>query len=398
VLARHQGIDVDRTTGEEPGKILHEMRFGERADPTLGGAQVYYGSVDATPLFVMLVGQLLRFGTPREALLNLMPAVEDAIAWCRRFGDRDGDGFVEYETRPEAFLWNQGWKDSFDGVTFADGTLADGPIALCEVQGYVYAAYLAAAELRERLGRGDPAELRALAAALRRQFHDAFWMPAEGTYAIALDGEKRQVDSVSSNPGHLLWSGILDPDQASSVACRLLRPDCFTGFGIRTLSSEMLAFNPLSYHNGTVWPHDNGLAIAGMLRYGLVREAQLVTEGLLGSAPFFTYRLPELFGGFSAAEYAFPVPYLTACSPQAWAAGTPLLLLRAFLGLEPNVPEGVVYVNPQLPGDLSLEIRGVPIGGGRLSVRAVGADAFVTEVPPGVEVILGRAPLEAIAP
>jgi glycogen debranching enzyme len=311
----------------------------------------------------------------------------------RRSGDVDGDSLIEYPTVPSAFLWNQGWKDSWDGITFADGQLATGPIALVEVQGYAYAAYLAAAELREFLERGDPEELRTvakdLAAALRRDM----WMDDQAYFATALDGNKQRIDSITSNAGHLLWSGVLSQDDAAAVARRLLAPDCFTGFGIRTLSSAMGAYNPLSYHNGSVWPHDNAIAIAGMMRYGLVDEARRAAEALLGAAPWFDYRLPELFGGFDVSEYPFPVPYPTACSPQAWSAGAPLLVLRAFLGLEPDLHRGVIYLDPQLPDGLYLEIGGVRMGEGRLTLRAEGTDVEVEEVPPGVEVVRGRRPV-----
>jgi glycogen debranching enzyme len=392
VLARHQGISDNTLTSEEPGKILHEMRFGERSDPTLGGAHVYYGTVDATPLFVLLVRELLRFGAREQDVRRLMPAVEEALQWIKRWGDFDDDGFVEYPTDRASFLWNQGWKDSFDGVSHPDGRIAEGPIALCEVQGYVYAAYLAGAELREHLGRGDPGELREAAARLARAFDDAFFMPDEAFCALALDGHKEQVAAISSNPGHLLWSGILPADRAALVARRLLDEDLFSGFGIRTLSSTMKAYNPLSYHNGTVWPHDNGIAISGMLRYGLIGEATKATAGLLVAAPFFDHRLPELFGGFSVQEFPFPVPYPTACSPQAWAAGTPFLILRSFLGLEPDLHHGVLYIDPKLPDGVSVELGGIELATGHLSLRVHGTDFECQEVPPGVEVIRGPRP------
>jgi glycogen debranching enzyme len=366
------------------------MRFGEQADPALGGARVEYATVDATPLFVMLVGELLRFGVAQSILERLEPYVEDAVAWMRKWGDLDGDGFVEYDTQE-----NQGWRHSADAIRFADGRIARRPIALCEVQGYAYAAFIAAAELREHLGSGDPDELRLLAGQLRRAFREAFYLEDQGFFALALDSDKAPVDAISSNPGHLLWTAILGSGDARAVAGRLLRPDCFSGFGIRTLSSEMAGYNPLSYHNGSVWPHDNAIAIAGMMRYGLVDEAAVATKAMLKAATGFGYRLPELFAGFSSEEYASPVPCPTACSPQACAAGAPFLVLRALLGLEPELQRGRVYLDPHLPPDFSVEIAGLRFGEGRLSFRAEGTSVDVEEVPPDVEVVIGPRPLPA---
>jgi glycogen debranching enzyme len=385
LLARHQGLVDDPATAEAPGKILHEMRFGERADPSLGGASEYYGSVDSTPLYVMLVGELLRWGVSADELSPLLPSVVEAIGWIRGAGDIDGDRFLEYETRPEAFLWNQGWKDSWDGITFADGRHAEGPIALVEVQGYAYAAFLSAASIYDHLGHPGGDGLRAAAADLRAATLDAFAID-DGFVALALDGDKKPVDSISSNPGHLLWTGLADDRAAASVARRLLEDDCFSGFGIRTLSSAMEAYNPLSYHNGSVWPHDNAICIAGMVRYGLVDEALRASAGLLDAARWFGHRLPELFGGFDSSEYPFPVPYPTACSPQAWAAGSPLLLLRAFLGLEPDLHEGRLRLAPVLPDGVTIELNGLRMGSGRLSLKAQGRRVEVIEAPAGVTV------------
>ncbi|HLT84573.1 MAG TPA: glycogen debranching N-terminal domain-containing protein [Phototrophicaceae bacterium] len=335
-LARMQGRRHDPMTEEQPGKILHEVRRGADLSLALGGDSVYYGSVDSTALFVMLVGHAARWGVPARDLEPLLPAVDAALDWILELGDRDGDGFVEYERATDRGLANQGWKDSSDAIAFRDGVAASTPIALAEVQGYSYAAFRAKADLDER--RGDHAgarRWRERAAALKQRFHEAFWLPDEGFYALALDRDKRPVDAIASNAGQCLWTGIVEESVAGQVVERLLSPEMFTGFGIRTLGTSNARYNPVSYHNGSVWPHDTALVAAGIAAYGYETEARRVVDGLIDASRAFGGRLPELFCGFDRAEKPVPVPYPTSCSPQAWAAAVPFELLRIALGLAP---------------------------------------------------------------
>ena len=374
VLADRQGTTRTPRTEEEPGRILHEIRSGLSVSGAPGGDSVYYGTADATPLFVMLVGELRRWGTPLADLEPLLPHVDRALDWVRTHGDRDGDGFVEYERATPRGLVNQGWKDSFDGVTLPSGAIPHTPIAMAEVQGYVYAALRARAGLAEAFDDGDLAgELMDRAAALKRAFNDRFWLPHRGYFALALDGQKQPVESLASNMGHCLWTGIVDDEHAPEVAASLMSPEMFSGFGVRTLASSMGAYNPMSYHNGSIWPHDNALVAAGLRRYGFVDEAQQVVRGILDAAEALGGRLPELFCGFDRDQFPVPVPYPTACAPQAWAAATPLFLLQVLLGLEPDVPAGVVTVDPALPAAMvPLEVDQLHVGGATL-------DLLVTE-------------------
>jgi glycogen debranching enzyme len=369
-LASLQGTKVTPTTEEEPGKILHEMRFGMQASLWLGGSSVYYGTVDATPLFVMLLGELRRWGLDREIVDELLPHADRALDWIVNYGDRDGDGFVEYGRSTELGLANQGWKDSFDGITFADGTIAEPPIALAEVQGYAYGAFLAKSHFcseREDIAGAEYWAQRAQD--LKDRFNQAFWMPEKGYFALGLDGQKRQIDSLASNMGHCLWTGIVDAGKAPAVAKALTGPDMFSGYGIRTLASSSAAFNPMSYHNGSVWPHDNAICAAGLMRYGFVTEAQQVFTGILEAAEAFGGRLPELFCGFDRAEFAEPVSYPTSCSPQAWAAAAPFQLLRTLLRFDPSAPVGKLWCDPAIPARfLPLRIDSLHVAGATVSV------------------------------
>jgi glycogen debranching enzyme len=387
-LARHQGRRTDPLTEEEPGRILHEVRLGVESGLSLGGGSTYYGTVDATPLFVVLLGELARWGARPEEVAELLPHADRALEWVRSHGDRDGDGFVDYQRATDRGLANQGWKDSWDGVTSADGRPAEAPIALCEVQGYVHAAYRARAELARGLGAED--EARAWddrADALKAAFNERFWLPDRGWFALALDRDGRPVDSCASNMGHCLWSGIVDEDKASSVAEHLLSPAMFSGWGVRTLSTEMGAYDPVSYHNGSVWPHDNALVVAGLVRYGFVAEAQRVAEALLDAAEHFGGRLPELFCGFDRAEHPEPVPYPTSCSPQAWAAATPVHLVRTLLRFDPDLPHGQLWVDPVLPPAFTpLRVAGVALGDARIDLEVSADGAEVAGTPPGIEV------------
>lgn len=385
-LARFQGTKVDALTEEQPGRILHEVRLGADLSLALGGDSVYYGSIDSTPLFVVLVDRVLRWGTDPDHVRELLPAVDAALDWIRDYGDRDGDGFVEYQRSTDRGLLNQGWKDSHDSLGFADGTLAEPPIALAEVQGYVYAAYLARAHIAEVLGDEQGAgPWRQAAARLRAAFDEAFWLPRRGCYALALDRDKRPVDAVASNQGHCLWSGIVPPARAAEVADALMSPSSFTGFGVRTLDTGMRRFNPVSYHNGSVWPHDSTLVTSGLFRYGLDGHARTLRDGLLAAASAFTGRLPELFCGFDRESTRWPVPYPTSCSPQAWAAASPYELVRASFGLEVCVPHGELYAHPPV-GLGAVTVDGLPVGGGRARLTARDG-RLETTVPAGLTVV-----------
>ncbi|MBX6342202.1 MAG: amylo-alpha-1,6-glucosidase, partial [Thermomicrobiaceae bacterium] len=370
-LAAYQAEADDAFRDAEPGKIPHEIRFGELAVSGAIPHAAYYGSIDATPLWVALLGEYLRWTGDLPLVERLLPAAERAVAWIDRHGDLDGDGLLEYRRRSSWGLENQGWKDSSDSVRFADGRLAEPPIALVEVQGYAYAAKQTLADLYETVGRvEDGARLRAEARELRRRIHDAFWLPREGYYALALDGRKRPVDSVTSNPGHLLWAGAVEEPYAGMVAERLLAPDLFTGWGVRTMSAEMAAYSPISYHNGSVWPHDNALIVAGLRRYGYDVAASAIAEGLIAATRWFDeHRLPELFCGYDRRRTPFPVNYPVACAPQAWAAGSVVLLVQELAGIRPG--EGGIAGRP-LPQDRALALRGVPWRGRRYDVRVPG--------------------------
>jgi glycogen debranching enzyme len=385
-LARYQGVRVNPITEEEPGRILHELRFGMDAALALGGEQAYYGTADATPLFVMLLGELYRWGLGAEDVAALLPHADRALRWIENHGDRDGDGFVEYERSNSRGLANQGWKDSWDGINFADGTIAMAPIALCEVQAYVYAAYLARAELA-----ADPAErdrLVARAAELKDRFNERFWLPDHGYFAVALDGDKRPVDACASNMGHCLLTGIVDDDKAAGVVEHLMSDRMFTGWGVRTLAADMGAYNPASYHNGSVWPHDSALIAAGMMRYGFVEEAQRISTALFDAAKCFGGRLPELFCGFDRSEYREPIPYPTSCSPQAWAAAAPIHLVRTLLRFDPCVPDHKVWFAPAWPAAFgALELQNLRLAGSQLSVSIDGDRAEVDGMPEGIELV-----------
>jgi glycogen debranching enzyme len=370
-LADRQGNAVDPATEEEPGRILHEVRFGPAAALTLGRRSTYYGTADATPLFVMLLGELRRWGRHGELARHLLPHADRALEWMQRYGDADGDGFIEYARKTSAGLVNQGWKDSWDGISFADGAIAQPPIALAEVQGYAYAAYRARAAFARESGEAAAARhWTAAAAQLKRAFNRAFWLPDKGWYAVALDRDKRPVDALTSNIGHCLWTGIADADKASAVADHLLSADMFSGWGIRTLAASMAAYNPMSYHNGSVWPHDNALCAAGLMRYGFTVHAQRVAEAVFRAAASFSYRLPELFCGFPRDRYPDPVPYPASCSPQAWAAAAPLQLLTSLLRVTPQPGAARLWCAPAIPGRyLPLQVAGLRIGNSRLTIN-----------------------------
>jgi glycogen debranching enzyme len=372
LLARQQGRKDDPWRDEEPGKILHEIRRGELAGAGAIPHTPYYGSVDATPLFVFLYAQCFRWTGDVEFALELLPNVRAALDWINNYGDPDGDGFVEYQARSPRGVPNHGWKDSFDSVVHVDGRLATPPIALVEVQGYVYMAKLRVADVFDALGDyRSAARLREEAADLKVRFNEAFWMEDEGYFAMALDGDKQQVRTIVSNPGHCLYADIVDPDKADKLARRLLQPDMFSGWGIRTMTKGALAYNPMSYHNGSVWPHDNALIAAGLKRYGHVKATNRVVTAMFDASIHADYmRLPELFCGFTRRTPNQPVGYPVACSPQAWAAGAPLLMLQAILGVSARAHENTLTVNkPHLPPWLNVvELRNLRVGNSMISL------------------------------
>ena len=393
-LADRQGTVVDPMSEEEPGKILHEVRLDVSSGLALGGKSAYYRSVDATPLFVTVLGDVSRWGFAKDTIAALLPHADRALEWIRDYGDKDGDGFVEYERLNDRGLINQGWKDSWDGINFADGSLAEPPIALCEVQAYVYDAYLARAWMA--YDAGDAAlgtELAERAALLKKRFNEQFWMPDRGYYAVALDGKKRQVDACASNMGHCLLFGLLDEDKAPLVAERLMSPEMFSGWGVRTLSSDMGAYNPASYHNGSVWPHDNAIIAAGLMRYGYVAEAQRISSALLDAAEFSDGRLPELFCGFDREQLASPVPYPTACSPQAWAATTPIQLITSMMRYDAHVSRGGFWMDPALPESYGeLHLSNAPMAGGRITIDIANSIPSVQGLPEGMVFHQGHRP------
>jgi glycogen debranching enzyme len=361
-LALFQGRVEDPFRDEEPGKILHEIRLGELTAFEERPQSPYYGAADSTMLFLILLEEHARWTGDHTLLRELESVARGALGWIDRWGDRDGDGYVEYERKnPKTGLENQCWKDSWNSIAFADGTLATLPRATCELQGYTYDAKRRMARVARNVW-GDAAladKLERDAAELKRRFNEDFWIPERGFFALALDGQKRKVDSLTSNIGHLLWSGICEDDKAKSCVRHLMSEELFTGWGIRTMASSEGSYNPIGYHVGTVWPHDNSFIAWGLRCAGFDAESARVSRGILEAAELFDGRLPEAFGGYARSETHYPVEYPTACSPQAWATGAPLLILRALLGLESDGRH--LIVDPAIPDPLGrIELLDIP--------------------------------------
>lgn len=380
ILAALQGTKVVNETAEQPGKIMHELRPAALTIPGEGVVlpPLYYGTVDATALWVVLLHDAWKWGMPASEVEAMLPNLEAALAWMRDYGDSDGDGFLEYVDTTGHGLANQGWKDSGDSIQWRDGTLADGPIALCEVQAYAYEAAVGGAALLEAFGRPGADEWRAWAAGMKERFAASFWIadPAGPYPAIALDASKRKVDTVTSNLGHLLGTGILDDEHAALVAQRLVSPQLDSGYGLRTMSSDSAGFWPLSYHGGSVWAHDTAIAITGLARDGFGAEAEQLADGLLRAAEGFHYRMPELHSGDSTSDTASPIPYPAACRPQAWSAAAAVAVLTARLGLVGDAQAGTLTVDP-IPGVGTIEVEGLRFGGEVVNL-AVDEDGVVT--------------------
>ncbi len=384
LLAEYQAQETDPWQDAQPGKILHELRVGELANLHKIPHSPYYGSVDATPLFLILIAQTSAWMGNLDLFNELKPNIEAALNWIDQYGDSNGDGYVDYQSHSKYGLVNQGWKDSGDAIMNADGSLAKPPIALPEVQGYVYRAKLGIANLYEKAGEGSQADrLRKQAQDLRARFNRDFWSDRLGTYVLAVQARGKPAEVVASNAGQVLWSGIADPDKAQKTVQRLMAEDMYNGWGIRTLSSQAGSYNPIGYHLGTVWPFDTALIAAGFRRYGFDQQALLLFNSLLDAAMLFqNYRLPELFAGFKRAEYQVPVNYPVACHPQAWSAGSIPYLLTTLLGLAPDgFAHRLFIVRPHLPtligpvkvhnlvvGDASADLLFMPSDQGQVSV------------------------------
>ncbi|MGE8078841.1 glycogen debranching N-terminal domain-containing protein [Peribacillus loiseleuriae] len=375
-LAEKQGKNIDPFRDEQPGKIMHEIRFGELAETGQIPFAPYYGTVDATPLFLVLLTEYVKWTGDLEIVKQLHENIYAALNWIDQYGDRDGDGFVEYYQEASKGIANQGWKDSGDSIVHRNGDYAEAPIALSEVQGYVYHAKMGVASLLDKLGEDDKAlKLRTEAEQLKAKFEQSFWMNDTQFYAIALDKKKEQVGTITSNPGHVLFSGMLSEERAEAVVETLVSDKMFSGYGIRTMGAGESGYNPMSYHDGSIWPHDNSMILLGMSKLGYKQDVNVVIEGLIKAADAFEYdRLPELFCGYGK-ERGEPVKYPVACSPQAWAAGTPLVFIQSLLGLFPDSLQQQIHLAPNLLDKMDLlKVEDISIGSGLLSVKVTRND------------------------
>ncbi|ACX52574.1 Amylo-alpha-16-glucosidase [Ammonifex degensii KC4] len=383
LLAHYQGKTVDPVREEEPGKIIHEIRRGEMANCREILHTPYYGSIDSTLWFIIVLGDYIIWTKDLTFLEEMRPALEAALEWCYKYGDKDGDGYIEYEGSKYGGLQNQGWKDSWDGVPDPEGKPVKPPIALVEVQGYLYAAYRRASHLFNLLKEREKANFYARKATeLRRRFLKDFWVKKGNYLGLALDGDKRLIPTVASNMGQVLFTGILPPQKARQVADRLFARDMFSGWGIRTLSRREKAYNPISYHNGSVWPHDNSIIAVGLRRYGFLKELEELASSLYDAALRFPYfRLPELFCGFDRRPFASPIRYPVACEPQAWATGSIFLLLQACLGLK-CTPEGLLIQSPLLPAGIQeLYLCGLRVQGAKVGLEFVRRNGHILCFP-----------------
>ena len=372
ILGSLQAKEDDPYRDAEPGKIFHELRYGELAHFKLIPHTPYYGTADATPLYLITLHAAWRATGDKQLLEQHLQSAEGCLTWIDKYGDRDGDGFQEYQTRSSAGYENMAWKDSGDAVMYPDGSLVKGPKALCELQGYVYTAWVRMAEVFDALGKRERAtELRSKASALFVRFNEVFWDEEFGFYAYALDGDKNKVLTIASNAGHCLWSGIVPPERAKRLVDRLMAPDMWTGWGIRTLSADHAAFNPYNYQTGSVWPHDNAIIALGFRRYGFHKEAARIAHDVsIAASHFLLNQLPELYTASERNESNFPVQYIGANVPQAWAAGSVFMLTQALLGFSPDAPHNKLYVDPHLPAWLpDLTLHDLRIGKHLLDIR-----------------------------
>ncbi|TJY42817.1 amylo-alpha-1,6-glucosidase [Cohnella pontilimi] len=375
-MAKFQGEKVDEWRDEQPGKIMHELRKGELANTDQVPFTPYYGTVDATPLFLILLGEYVRWTDDKQLLEQLLPNVKRALEWIDVYGDPDGRGFTSYDRKSAKGISNQGWKDSGNSAVHRSGQFAEAPISLAEVQGYVYQAKRLLSELLPGVnGAGEnmaawSSKLAAEAEQLQERFEKEFWVESDQFYAMALDQDRKQVETVTSNPGHVLMSGMLQKDRAAAVAKKLVSKELFGGYGIRTMAVGETAYSPMSYHNGSVWPHDNSICLIGLASEGFHKEAMTVVEGLLLAGSYFeNNRLPELYCGYSA-EQGKPVPYPVACSPQAWAAATPLVFVQAMMGLRLDYGNREIALRPALPSGMNtLSVRRMRLGSGVLEIE-----------------------------
>lgn len=388
-LAAYQGTMVDAETRAQPGRILHELRLGRMGVFGVEPGKPYFGAADVNALFAVALGEAAAWGADLQRVAALLPAAQRALEWCVEYGDADGDGFIEFAPDPGG-LTNIGWKDSDDSMVRADGSVFVGRVALSEVQAYWYRGLRAVAALERRLGAGDGAEHDRRAAALATAFRERFVVDVAGRpfVALALDDDKQPLRARSSNAGHVLWSGVLAAELGATIAAQLAEPDLASGWGLRTLSSANPGYNPFGYHRGTVWPHDTSIAVLGASRYGADDTVRGLSRGLVDLAGHLDGELPEVLSGISRSEVDVPIPYLASCRPQAWAAGAPLMLVRALLGLEPDTAAGVLRLRPVLAAGEELALRDVGFGEHRVSLRVRGGEVLDVEASAGFDVVV----------